>query len=271
MKDLIIGAFENYGMINLKPWMNSIKKCGFTGDVLIITYGYNPVTEEYIKEISTEPNYIHIRGNPMKTVVCDRFLDSHYFLNKHPYYEYVFATDPADIVFQTNPSNFIRQKLKEENKIMCGSECVLYKDETWGNMNMMYSYPSHYEMMRDKMIYNAGSISGKRDILSRLFLDIFKLSMQSRIPNSDQAAFNILIQTEYKNDCYFSGIEDGYSTQCGTVAAPHRLAEYGDKLTEKPILKHGIAYNSKMEPTCILHQYNKVPGFYEQVIEKYKD
>jgi hypothetical protein len=273
MKDIIIGAFENYSQIDLKPWMNSIKKCGFDGDVLLIVYGRE---ESYLKSwsefVSEKPNYILITVDTIiKNVVCDRFLSVHKFLSKNEKYDYVFFTDPKDIVFQTNPSEFIRKKIKNQNKIICGSESVLYKDETWGNANMLNSYKEYYEYMKDKIIYNAGSISGERKIVSELFSDIFKLSIKTHVWNPDQAAFNILIQTKYKNNCHFSGIEDGYAVQCGTVANPHRLFEYGDKILEFPILENGVAYNSKKEKVCILHQYPKVPTFHEEVIKNYNE
>lgn len=272
MKDIIIGAFEKYSQDDLSPWMNSIKKCGFDGDILLIIYGNDETyLNSWTEFVSKNPNYILITvDSPIKNVVCDRFLDTHKFLSKDKKYNYVFFTDPKDIVFQTNPSEFIRKKIKNQNKIICGSESVLYKDETWGNLNMFNSYKENYEFMKNKIIYNAGSISGETSIISKLFLDIFNLSIKSHVWNCDQAAFNILIQTKYKEDCCFFGIEDGYSVQCGTVANPQRLFEYGDKILEFPILEKGIAYNSKKEKVCILHQYPKVPNFHEEVIKNYE-
>lgn len=267
MKDLIIGAFEKYGISKLKPWMNSIDRCGFTGDVLLITYGDHQDTKNLINFVSSNARFIHINGVLTKSVVCDRFRDSHLFLRDNPY-NFVFFTDPGDVVFQLNPSEFIRSKLKDKT-ILCGSESVVYKDETWGNQNMKDCYPQYYEYMKDKIIYNAGTISGKSEILCKLFLDIYKLSIQTNITNPDQAAYNLLIQSNYKLDCLFSGIEDGYAVQCGTTACPSRLLEYGNKLLEHPVLKDGVAFNSKMQKTCLLHQYHRVPGFYEEVLKLY--
>jgi hypothetical protein len=248
--------------------MNSIEKCGFTGDILLITYGDDPNVKAVLDYISDKPNYKSFPGILTKSVVCDRFRDTHWFLENNNY-DYVFATDPSDVVFQTNPSLFVRSKLKDKS-ILCGSESVIYKNETWGNENMMQSFPMYYEKMKEKVIYNAGTISGKCSVISNLFLDIFRLCIQTNVINPDQAAFNVLIQSKYHDSCYFSGIEDGYAVQCGTTNRPDRVMEYGHLLLEKPILKDGIAYNSKMEKTCLLHQYNKVPGFYEEVLKKYE-
>jgi hypothetical protein len=123
--------------------------------------------------------------------------------------------------------------------------------------------------MKDKIIYNAGTISGKIEKICELFEDIYQLSLKPKV-DCDQAAFNICIHTKYQNDCYFSGIEDGYATQCNTTANPKLLVNYNKFLLEKPILKNGIAYNSKMEKTCLLHQYQNVPGFYEEVLKLYE-
>lgn len=35
-KNLIIGAFTNYNYNQLKPWVESIDRCGFTGDKVMV-------------------------------------------------------------------------------------------------------------------------------------------------------------------------------------------------------------------------------------------
>lgn len=270
LKDIIVSGFDNFGLQKLTPWINSIERSGFTGDVLCIMYGNNPDMLNAAIELQKKPNFYIFGGTITKSVVCDRFKDYTTFLNKNKEkYRFVFATDAGDVVFQTNPSEFAKQKLTDNYEILCGSESVLYKDETWGNLNMHNSFPDHYEFMKNQIIYNAGTISGKINTVCDLFQDIYNMTITTENNGSDQAAYNILIQTKYKDVSYFSGIEDGYAVQCGTVASPRRLAEYGHLLLERPILKDGIAYNTKMQKTCLLHQYQNVPGFYQEVLNNY--
>lgn len=270
-KDIIVSGFSNFGIKQLTPWLNSIDQCGFTGDILCVMYGSNPDMVEAKKYLKTKSNFIIIDGILTKTVVCDRFKDIYLFLkDKKEQYRYVFSTDASDVIFQLNPSHFAEIKLVNGFKLLCGSESILYKNETWGNQNMKNSFPSFYDFMMDKLVYNAGTITGNVEAICDLFKNIYEMSINTIVENPDQAAYNILIQTKYKDICYFSGIEDCYATQCNTTGNPRLLSQYGHLLTERPIFKNGIAYNSKMEKTCLLHQYQNVPGFYQEVLKTYE-
>jgi len=51
-KDLIIGAFNNYTDYDvLKPWVQSIKDTGFTGDTILFAIGTTP---ELVKKLIEE-------------------------------------------------------------------------------------------------------------------------------------------------------------------------------------------------------------------------
>lgn len=270
-KDIIVCGFSNFGIKKITPWINSIKKINFKGDVLCVLYGNNPNLLETKSYLNNNTDFIVLNGIITKTPVCDRFKDIYHFLNdKKEKYRYVFSTDASDVIFQLNPSEYAEKILTDKFKILCGSESVLYKDELWGNQNMKDSFPNFYNFMMEKIIYNAGTITGKIDSICELFKDVYDMCMNTWVENPDQAAYNILIQTKYKDVCCFSGIEDGYATQCNTTANPRLLSQYGHLLLERPVLKDGIAYNSKMEPTCLLHQYQNVPGFYEEVLKLYE-
>ena len=270
-KDIIVSGFSNFGLKKLMPWIKSMEKVGYTGDVLCVVYGNNPDLVNAAHELSKLPNFKIIQGEFTREVVCDRFKDiKNYLKDKKDQYRYVFATDAGDVIFQKNPSEYAECKLGDKYDILCGSESVIYKDETWGNNNMLTRFPHYYEFMKDKIVYNAGTITGKIETMCNMFEEIYDMSMAQPLDGPDQAAFNILIQTKYKEVTYFSGIEDGYAIQCNTTANPRLLAQYGHLLLEKPIFKDGIGYNSKMEPTCLLHQYQNVPGFYEEVLKIYE-
>ena len=41
-KDIIVSGFSNFGLKKLMPWVKSMEKVGYTGDVLCVVYGNNP-------------------------------------------------------------------------------------------------------------------------------------------------------------------------------------------------------------------------------------
>lgn len=267
-KDLIIGCFNRYDSDHLKPWVNSIKKSGFSGDCLAIIYGNENKSEDYLKN-----NGFIIRKvqDYSKSIVVDRFNDmSSYLQSVSEKYRYIISTDVGDVVFQTNPSIFLESRLVDKN-ILVGSECVLYKDETWGRDNMLSSYPEKAISMMNKVIYNAGTIAVKSETAVNFFKDIYNLSMTTEVSNPDQAAMNILIQSKYFNETYFSSLKDGWAIQCGTVADPIKLMQYGHLLIEnKFAFFDGICYNEDNKKTCLVHQYNRVPNIYFSVRKNYE-
>lgn len=270
MKDIIIGCFNSYLPENIKPWVNSIKRSGFDGHLLAIIYGNGSAEQQstaYLKnqgfEVLSIPTF-------NKSIVVDRFKDMAMYLhNNRAKYRYVIATDVGDIVFQTNPSSFLEHHLIDKD-ILVGSECVLYRDETWGRQNMRMSYPVQADMMMDKLIYNAGSIAAKANTAIELFVDIYNMSITTPVYNPDQAAMNVLVHTKYLDKTNLCSMKEGWSIQCGTVADPNRLREYGHLLVEDEFtFNEGIGYNACGDKVCLVHQYNRVPDLVEKVRSLY--
>jgi hypothetical protein len=52
MKDLIIGCITNYHPEQIKSWVNSINKCGFQGDKVVISFGVPDETIKYLININ---------------------------------------------------------------------------------------------------------------------------------------------------------------------------------------------------------------------------
>jgi hypothetical protein len=270
VKDIIIGCFNSYRPTQLQPWVNSIARSGFTGHCLAIIYGTTPAEVESMQYLQSEGFEVLSIPHFSKSIVVDRFKDAALYLHANRgKYRYVIATDVGDVVFQTNPSEFLETRLQDKD-LLVGSECILYKDETWGRQNIRMSYPSHADMMMDKVIYNAGSLAGKADVVTDLFVDIYNMSIETPVYNPDQAAMNVLVQTKYKDRTYFSSMKDGWSIQCGTVADPNRLSEYGNLLLETKFeFVDVVGYNENDLKVCLIHQYNRVPTLNEKIKSKY--
>lgn len=270
MKDIIIGCFNSYLPENIKPWVNSIKKSGFNGDLLAIIYGNGSAEQQSSAYLKNNEFQVVSIPNFTKSIVVDRFRDMAIYLHKNrAKYRYVIATDVGDIVFQTNPSKFLESNLTDKD-ILVGSECVFYRDETWGRQNMRMSYPAQADMMMDKLIYNAGSIAAKVDAAIDLFVDIYNMSITTSVYNPDQAAMNILVHTKYIDKTNLCSMKQGWSIQCGTVADPNRLKEYGHLLTENEFrFDAGVGYNVSGDKVCLVHQYNRVPNLVDTVRSLY--
>ena len=66
-------------------------------------------------------------------------------------YRYVIATDVTDVVFQSDPSVWLRSKIGDK-QICASGESLPYRDEPWGNASMRNGYPRLYSRMASRPI-----------------------------------------------------------------------------------------------------------------------
>jgi hypothetical protein len=284
MKDIVIGCITGYDFEKIKPWVNSLDKCGFDGVKAMICYDIDfDTVEELSKRNYTvlafsrneEKQRFEFREN--FSIVVERFLHLWYFLKKFEgQYRYIVTTDVKDVVFQTNPITWLENNIKDK-KINVACESIKYIDEEWGNNNLLQSFgPYIYEQNKDNLIFNAGTISGDFNTMVDFFLNIFMVSNSTshQIPGGggpDQAALNVLLNMKpYKDITNFAMSEDGYAAQLGTTGL--QVAEkYAGKLVEKsPILKDDMVCTSDGTPFSIVHQYDRVPEWKQIIESKYK-
>lgn len=269
MKDIIIGCISDYTPTHIAPWVNSINSSGFNGDKIIISFGVPQETLDFLNEnnftvYSFQPNGRHI--------VIERFYALWGLLSQlEEKYRYIITTDVKDVVFQLNPSDWLANNLNEK-KILVSSECLKYKNEDWGNSNLQSSYPQFYDLNKENVIYNAGTIAGEYNYMKDFFLHIFNLSLIGNDPQPDQAALNILIHTyPFIDKVLFANQEDRWCCQLGTTLDPKVKEKYTSYLLEPtPIYDNdGNVYNSKNELFYLIHQYDRVPELKTLILKKF--
>ncbi|MEY2924117.1 MAG: hypothetical protein RLZZ337_665 [Bacteroidota bacterium] len=284
MKDIVVGAITNYNFDKIKPWVNSLDNCGFTGTKAILCYNvdYDTVNELIKRNYSVIGFTKDDIARQLKydktpfSIVVERFYHMWYFLKQFiGQYRYIIATDVKDVIFQTNPSEWLEQNIKEK-EINIACESIRYKDETWGRHNLFKSFgPDIYDQHKTELIYNAGTLSGKFNTMLDFFLNIYLTCKGSPMfieggGGPDQAAVNILINMQpYKKITNFAMSEDGYAAQLGTTG-PQVNNQFGPYLVEEsPILVDSTVCTSKGVPFCIVHQYDRVPHWKHIIEEKY--
>lgn len=290
MKDLIIGGASNYTWDQLKYWVNSIRKSGFTGDVAIV--GTN-LKADTIKKLTEEGVILSLYGtqNAAGDIEApkngaphvERFFYLWNFLeNTKDEYINVITTDTRDVVFQSNPSDWLAENLIT-HFLVASSEGMRYKNEPWNNNNLIESFGPHfYEKMKDNIIYNVGTIAGDFVLVKGLLSFIFHLSVNRPIPIVDQAVYNfILNQDPFKMDTMFTNNSDAWAIQLGATHGavlsgkgdlgmmmkndpnPSRYFDlYEDN---QPVVEDGIVKTIDGVPYAIVHQYDRVNGLREEI------
>lgn len=269
-KDLIIGAFTNYNYNQLKPWVESIDECGFTGDkVMVVGNASKETTLELIKRKFIVVPMIQTNA----PIHVARFLAIYDYLSTNwQKYRYVVTTDVKDVYFQTNPMKWLESKLGQKYKLVAGSESMKYKDEPWGNENLLQTYGDYvYSKFKDNETYNVGTIGGTSEYVKDLVFNIFTNAIGRPIPIVDQAVYNVLIQTQpYKDIIYFAKQLNGWACQAGTTVDPSKIEQFRPLLLEAPpTFENGIVKTSLGIPFSIVHQYDRVPEWREFIMKKY--
>lgn len=296
MKDLIIGAAVGYSWDQLKYWVNSIRKSGFSGDVVLV--GTN-LKKDTIKKLTDSGVQLALYGkhNENGDVVAndngaphvERFFYLWNYLNtKGTDYKNVITTDTRDVIFQSNPSNWLENGMVFHS-LVASSEGMQYQFEPWGNKNLHDAFgPFFHDKLKDKKINNVGVIAGDAMHVKGLLLLIFQMSINRPIAIVDQAVYNFLLNTEpLVSDTWFTTNDDGWAVQLGTTvkAVEAGSGELGARVLEdqenwkkyhmfyedtQPVFKDdGVVVNKYDTPFVVVHQWDRIPELKEKIEKKY--
>ena len=293
-KDLVIGFITGYDFDKIKPWVNSLLQTGFSGDKIVVIYNGKKELSDKLQQLgfgviafnesTDKKDFTYPTTN--FNIVVNRFADlynllTHDSINGYDNYRYVITTDMADVVFQSDPSEWMTEKFKPFGKELCvSSEGLKYKDEPWGANNMQLSFgESIYQKMKDLEIYNAGTIAGTPEALSEFALNVYLLCRGAPlfVPGGggpDQAALNVLLSMyPWKNVTMFNSHNKNWACQCGTTVDPNKIETFRNALQcREPLFENGVVVTNNLihEKYVLVHQYNRVPEWNEQIRKKYE-
>jgi len=281
MKDLIVGCATNYDWSKLKYWVNSINRSGFEGDKVLILMNCDKDTVKKISDsgfsiiaFNQDTNGNLTYESPMMVHV-ERFFHI-YQLLKDNHYRFVITTDVKDVIFQKNPSEWLKANLAEmrNENLVFSSESMRYKDEPWGNQNLLETFgPQIYEDFKNHTIFNVGVLAGYGYAMKDLMMNIFASCMHRPIKICDQSTFNFLIsQHPYLSTSMYTRSEDGWACQLGTTADPSKIEQFRPFLLEPtPKMEDDKVVTSTGMEYTIVHQYDRVPEWKKIIEAKYDD
>ena len=206
-------------------------------------------------------------------VHVERFIHIFNYLKENNF-RYVITTDVKDVIFQSDPFVELDKLITESGKdLVFASESMLYKDEPWGNQNLIETFgPFIHNIFKENEIYNVGVLAGKADAMRDLALNIFLACMGKPIKICDQSTFNVMINMHpYNKNSLFMKSEQGWACQLGTTADPTKIESFRPHLLElTPKFENGKVTTSYGKPFTIVHQYDRVPEWRQQIEEQYE-
>ena len=277
MKDLIIGCSTNYDWSKLKYWINSINQSGFEGEKVLILMNCDRETVIKVHDagfkiigFDQDENKNLYYSSPIPVHV-DRFIHIYNFIRGYGPFRYVITTDVKDVIFQKNPIEYIEKNIGDKNLIF-SSESMFYKDEPWGNQNLLETFgQAIYNHYVTNEIFNVGVLAGKGEAMKHLAMSIFDSATRRPIPICDQSTFNFMISMHpYLDTSLYTRSEDGWACQLGTTKDPSKIERFKSYLLEpEPLMENEIITTSKEIPYHIVHQYDRVPEWRKVIEAKY--
>ncbi len=290
--DIVIGFVTNYDYAKIEPWIVSLERCGFEGVKAVMAYNMAASTIKKLEDkgfnvaFHTKDSAGNAYYNSPRAIVVQRFLDLWKLSRAGKWgsdngFRNVITTDVKDVIFQRNPSEFLEHVEDDGKTINVGSESITYAQEPWGNENLFMSFGSDvFESMRENVIYNCGTISGRADVMEDLALNIYLLSCNAPVHNADQAALNVILNMRpWKQQTRFNNLLSGYACQAGTTNDPSKINEF------KPFLQEGVQpflgedglvkfrdpITQQDTPFYLVHQYDRVPYWKKIIEQRYRE
>jgi hypothetical protein len=133
--------------------------------------------------------------------------------------------------------------------------------------------PVIHEFMKERPIYNAGSMAGEYSTFVDYSLDVFLKIQNLNNPTPDQAGVNLTLALEpYKSITKFNDHDTNWACQCGTTVDPVKISQFRPNLlSPEPQFDGEYVYNSKGEKYVLVHQYNRVPEWKTKIEAKYAE
>jgi hypothetical protein len=299
-KDLIVGVVDRYNWDQIKYWANSIKKSGFTGHKALLVYNMDAPT---VKKLTDEgfmiigcnqfdENTGFTHDNSRGSVMVDRFFHLYSLLEmlEHPMdVDRVVMTDVRDVVFQSNPTEWLDSYFLNNTQLLVGSENMTYGSEPWGRNNLKHAFGEYFlENAKAKEIYCAGVIAGTRMALKDFALNLWLIcrGLNPQVPGGggpDQAAMNIALGMEaYKYNTKFSNPTEGWVVHAGTSLPAIQAGSggIGEEYQRNPNMPLPFVRNidytftngevfANGSKVTVVHQWDRVPEWRVTFEEKY--
>lgn len=298
-KDMIVGVVDNYDWDKIKYWANSIEQSGFDGYKALIVYNMNKETVNVL----TEKQFMLIGVSPFddakgfvfqgnSNIMVDRFLHINHFLSMlddPQMVDRVIITDVRDVVFQSNPTDWLNEYFVSGFDMIVGSENMTYENEPWGRNNLTRSFGDYFfDRMKDHPIFCAGVIGGDMQSVKDFCLNLWLIcrGLNPHVEGGggpDQAAMNIMLGMEvYRYTTMTTGPGAGWVLHAGTSfpAIQAGSGGIGEEYRRNPNMK--IDFLEELEYTIkdnsiniddkkvvILHQWDRVPAWKQMIEAKY--
>jgi len=252
-RTLVMGLAANYGVVELAPFILSLRGAGYAGDIALLTYGCTSETAAFLRKhrVRMLP-FTGLAAMPMSmnSARMFRYLDwmIELYLNAQDIIEYgrIFLSDVRDVVFQGDPFIGVpddRLSFFLETERTLGT-CPVNSD--W--MRRAYGQAVVDELSRHR-VSCAGTLMGRPDglleYLAHMVRHIVDVPAEHRFSGVDQAVHNVILARQLVKGSV--AVENG-----GTVMTVPTAKATGLQLRDD-----GLIANPDGSISPVIHQYDR--------------
>lgn len=181
---------------------------------------------------------------------------------------FVAFSDARDVVFQSDPFNWLAENLPPEKDLLIGEESITHQDP-WNRRNVLKTYGRHaLKRVEHLPVCCAGYFAGRYEAMMDFMLAVYYFDQTKR--SGDQAAFNQLLtfsgwkekseKVNWRVPWLLHAVSANVSPKAPSFCMPE------DSL---PIFEDGIVKTADKRPFSIVHQYDRNKEMTEFFLSKY--
>ena len=285
--NLVIGAVRGYGFEQLRPFVVSLQRTTFPGDLVLLWNDLSAETLAALHQHGVKLEHFSYRGsgalnswsrfwpqigrllrlpvgNPVRAAVYKKILNLAFVRYLHALdfleanagrYRNVLLTDVRDVIFQDNP---FRDPLPGEMVAFLESPHMVYGLEPMNDGWILENYGAE---MKAKLQENRisccgtvmGAVAGMIEYLRAFVSEIVKLKSVEH--GADTSVHNVLVRDTLKNQIT---VIDNFERIVGTV----------NPKSELTMGISGLVLGANGQPIPVLHQYDRLPDLASRLIQQ---
>lgn len=280
--DAVVTAVKGYTFEMIRPFVISLLRSGFKGHKIILADNLDAFTQDVLTNRGFKlvplntytPNLPpSAYNNNVRYAAFVKWLEEN-----HQKYRHVVWVDARDLVFQGNPTEWLKEHA-QPHALIAASEFWRIKDELRANDPWVkVTVPDDYDWLREEQVLCSGTIAGEASLLLTAMKQMNEMVYMN--PRAfDQAAWNYLTRKPFHLPLQVPSWDEGWCVTCAPLwvdhfhsflgIAPHFLQAFPPPKFDP---ERGLALTPDgSKPFVILHQYDRDSGWKKLIEAKYRD
>lgn len=285
-RDLVIGAVRGYNFAQLRPFVVSLQRTNFHGDLVLLWSNLDAGTRSELEQHGVKLVRFDYRGsgalnswsrfwpklrpvlrlpvgNSVRVTIYKKILNLAFVRYLHTLdfletnrerYRNVLLTDVRDVIFQDDP---FREPLPGTMTAFLESPHMCYGREPMNDGWLLENYgPEISAALRGQRITCCGTIMGTEAGMIR-YLQAFTgeiLRLRSVAHGADTSVHNVLVRQTLAGEI---AVAENFEGAVGTINS-----EAADFKAD------GLVLNTQQKPVPVLHQYDRLPPLAATLLAK---